>query len=385
LVMRARAAVYHVACFTCSACSGALEPGEPFSAAPCAPHRLYCRHHLVTVSHSGRGPGFFGGGEGLPGGGGGGGAGGSAGGAHKGRPRKRKGGGGGGGGGGGHVGQGMGEMGAYGGEWSSSQKSKRMRTSFKHHQLRTMKSYFALNHNPDAKDLKQLAQKTGLTKRVLQVWFQNARAKFRRNLLRQESGGGASVPGGGASVPGGGASASGGGASGHEGGASSIGGVASALGGGAMGSQCPGMGGASEHLPSMHGGGGGGGTVGESRNILNNNININNNNNISNINNNNSSGVGGGGCPKLPGRDVTCSPPPAHVIAQPMAAMQLHPGLGGLGGNQGAGLGGNQGAGLGGIQGAGLAEVGGPQGPVAVASGGSSATRSPAATITDLF
>lgn len=32
-----------------------------------------------------------------------------------------------------------------------------------------MKSYFAINHNPDAKDLKQLAQKTGLTKRVLQV------------------------------------------------------------------------------------------------------------------------------------------------------------------------------------------------------------------------
>ena len=53
--------------------------------------------------------------------------------------------------------------------YSSSQKSKRMRTSFKHHQLRTMKSYFAINHNPDAKDLKQLAQKTGLTKRVLQV------------------------------------------------------------------------------------------------------------------------------------------------------------------------------------------------------------------------
>ncbi|XP_075911770.1 uncharacterized protein LOC116938315 isoform X2 [Petromyzon marinus] len=52
LVMRARAAVYHVACFTCSACSGALEPGEPFSAAPFAPHRLYCRQHLVPVSHS---------------------------------------------------------------------------------------------------------------------------------------------------------------------------------------------------------------------------------------------------------------------------------------------------------------------------------------------
>ncbi|XP_057671718.1 LIM/homeobox protein Lhx9-like [Diorhabda carinulata] len=67
-----------------------------------------------------------------------------------------------------------------------SQRTKRMRTSFKHHQLRTMKTYFAINQNPDAKDLKQLAQKTGLSKRVLQVWFQNARAKWRRNLMRQE-------------------------------------------------------------------------------------------------------------------------------------------------------------------------------------------------------
>lgn len=50
-----------------------------------------------------------------------------------------------------------------------NQRSKRMRTSFKHHQLRTMKTYFAINQNPDAKDLKQLAQKTGLSKRVLQV------------------------------------------------------------------------------------------------------------------------------------------------------------------------------------------------------------------------
>nr|XP_023696698.1 LIM/homeobox protein Lhx2-like [Paramormyrops kingsleyae] len=74
------------------------------------------------------------------------------------------------------------------GHYGTCQKAKRMRTSFKHHQLRTMKSYFSMNHNPDAKDLKQLAQKTGLTKRVLQVWFQNARAKFRRNLLRQENG-----------------------------------------------------------------------------------------------------------------------------------------------------------------------------------------------------
>uniref|UniRef100_A0A8R1I8H6 Homeobox domain-containing protein n=1 Tax=Caenorhabditis japonica TaxID=281687 RepID=A0A8R1I8H6_CAEJA len=73
---------------------------------------------------------------------------------------------------------------------NSHQRSKRMRTSFKHHQLRAMKSYFALNHNPDAKDLKQLAAKTNLTKRVLQVWFQNARAKYRRGM--QDNGHGAS-------------------------------------------------------------------------------------------------------------------------------------------------------------------------------------------------
>ncbi|VDM59805.1 unnamed protein product [Angiostrongylus costaricensis] len=71
-------------------------------------------------------------------------------------------------------------------EQPTHSRSKRMRTSFKHHQLRTMKQYFNLNHNPDAKDLKQLAQKTGLTKRVLQVWFQNARAKFRRSMHGNE-------------------------------------------------------------------------------------------------------------------------------------------------------------------------------------------------------
>jgi len=52
---------------------------------------------------------------------------------------------------------------------SSTPRQKRLRTSFKQHQLRLLKSYFALNHNPDAKDLKQLSQKTGLGKRILQV------------------------------------------------------------------------------------------------------------------------------------------------------------------------------------------------------------------------
>lgn len=89
-----------------------------------------------------------------------------------------------------------------GGSMTPQTRTKRMRTSFKHHQLRTMKSYFAINQNPDAKDLKQLAQKTGLSKRVLQVWFQNARAKWRRNVMRQEGQGGPmqGVGGGGQSL-----------------------------------------------------------------------------------------------------------------------------------------------------------------------------------------
>lgn len=64
-----------------------------------------------------------------------------------------------------------------GGPLNAASRAKRMRTSFKHHQLRTMKSYFAINHNPDAKDLKQLSQKTGLPKRVLQVSNQTAKIK----------------------------------------------------------------------------------------------------------------------------------------------------------------------------------------------------------------
>ncbi|KAG8278867.1 LIM/homeobox protein Lhx2 [Homalodisca vitripennis] len=71
---------------------------------------------------------------------------------------------------------GPGTPGMGGANGSHHQRTKRMRTSFKHHQLRTMKSYFAINHNPDAKDLKQLSQKTGLPKRVLQFHCKCSRA-----------------------------------------------------------------------------------------------------------------------------------------------------------------------------------------------------------------
>ena len=50
-----------------------------------------------------------------------------------------------------------------------------------------MKSYFSLNHNPDAKDLKQLSIKTGLSKRVLQVratWTLRAYALTSNTAIR---------------------------------------------------------------------------------------------------------------------------------------------------------------------------------------------------------
>ena len=49
-------------------------------------------------------------------------------------------------------------------------KTKRARTSFKHHQLRIMKHHFNINQNPDSRELKILSQKTGLDKKVLQVY-----------------------------------------------------------------------------------------------------------------------------------------------------------------------------------------------------------------------
>ncbi|XP_010900203.1 LIM/homeobox protein Lhx9 isoform X2 [Esox lucius] len=189
MVMRARDSVYHLSCFTCTTCNKTLTTGDHFGMKDSL---VYCRIHFETVAqgeypHPGLNYAELaakGGGLALPYFNG-------TGTAQKGRPRKRK-----------SPAMGI-DIASYNSgcnendgdhldrdqTYPPSQKTKRMRTSFKHHQLRTMKSYFAINHNPDAKDLKQLAQKTGLTKRVLQVWFQNARAKFRRNVLRQENGG----------------------------------------------------------------------------------------------------------------------------------------------------------------------------------------------------
>ncbi|KAH9360568.1 hypothetical protein HPB48_012945 [Haemaphysalis longicornis] len=246
LVMRARDLVYHLHCFTCAWCNAALAQGDHFGLRD---NLVYCRTHFELLAE-GCQPGLppppppL-----LPDDDGSGAAGACSPpltqgqpyappqgpyGVRKGRPRKRK---------PGDLPEGPPHLGTQSAlypprapqknparernvdrrlqdltgldsngssmlqqQQQQQQRTKRMRTSFKHHQLRTMKSYFAINQNPDAKDLKQLAQKTGLSKRVLQardfhfVWFQNARAKWRRNNLRQQEQPTTSLP---ASSPGG--------------------------------------------------------------------------------------------------------------------------------------------------------------------------------------
>ncbi|CAH1179264.1 unnamed protein product [Phaedon cochleariae] len=187
LVMRARDLVYHLHCFSCTSCGILLSKGDHFGMRD---RLIYCRPHYEVLDFcdpgdsmdvmfgSGGSPGYYPSSTPPQG--------------CKGRPRKKK-----------IVDDGppCGEIPVsmrmaaatlemlQQGELSSSmeslgydssvtspassnghqnQRTKRMRTSFKHHQLRTMKTYFAINQNPDAKDLKQLAQKTGLSKRVLQ-------------------------------------------------------------------------------------------------------------------------------------------------------------------------------------------------------------------------
>ncbi|CAH1647471.1 unnamed protein product [Spodoptera littoralis] len=246
LVMRARDLVFHVHCFSCALCSTPLNKGDTFGIRDSA---VYCRLHYETMPDYGahmavpgppqmcpvpyaagpapgphyppypspefarvdndvpKGP-FFNGSTAPPP-------------RQKGRPRKKK-----------PKDQELMaanleidritpfftcfqldlnpeylELGFRGGAGlGSSSRTKRMRTSFKHHQLRTMKSYFAINHNPDAKDLKQLivAKETSLFANEIcfgvnvstvisvmalkkAVWFQNARAKWRRMVTKQES------------------------------------------------------------------------------------------------------------------------------------------------------------------------------------------------------
>ncbi|KAI6221445.1 hypothetical protein M3Y99_01545400 [Aphelenchoides fujianensis] len=59
-------------------------------------------------------------------------------------------------------------------------KIKRVRTTFAEDQLSILQAHFQRDSNPDGADLERIANQTGLSKRVTQVWFQNSRARQKK-------------------------------------------------------------------------------------------------------------------------------------------------------------------------------------------------------------
>ncbi|XP_051973870.1 insulin gene enhancer protein isl-1-like [Xyrauchen texanus] len=70
--------------------------------------------------------------------------------------------------------------------WSSKQRSERatrVRTVLNESQLRMLQTCYSANPRPDALVKEQLVEMTGLSHRVIRVWFQNKRCKDKKRSL----------------------------------------------------------------------------------------------------------------------------------------------------------------------------------------------------------
>lgn len=175
-VMRARQHVYHLDCFRCQACERQLMPGDEFALRE---DGLFCRadHDVLdkfASSAHGAPPAANGihvapNAEPVPVGGGGVPRSGGQAAAPPAQPR-------------GHPQSKQQAQHAEGGA-QASHKPTRVRTVLNEKQLHTLRTCYAANPRPDALMKEQLVEMTGLSPRVIRVWFQNKRCKDKKKSL----------------------------------------------------------------------------------------------------------------------------------------------------------------------------------------------------------
>ncbi|XP_022903504.1 insulin gene enhancer protein ISL-1 isoform X2 [Onthophagus taurus] len=175
-VMRAKNKIYHVECFRCVACTRQLVPGDEFAlrdggalyckedhdvmektSAPTTPHAANESNNNTSLSNNNHNNtqstelGCMS-------------DSGSESGSHKGGGQRKS--------------------NAAGGDG----KPTRVRTVLNEKQLHTLRTCYAANPRPDALMKEQLVEMTGLSPRVIRVWFQNKRCKDKKKtiLMKQQ-------------------------------------------------------------------------------------------------------------------------------------------------------------------------------------------------------